>query len=119
MSGVTPEDRHDFMQASIDDLNAALGHLGFDNMDDFHQWALDESELKRFDQLCLLLTRHRQAAYAAGVAAERGKSAAMLEALREAEFELSQVDWRFAGVNLKATLTKIRAAIAAATEGGA
>ena len=41
----------------------------------------------------------------------------MLDALREAEFELSQVDWRFAGVNLKATLTQIRAAIAAAGGG--
>ena len=79
MSGVTPEDRDDFMQANIDDLNAALSHLGFDNMEDFHQWALDENELKRFDQLCLLLTRHRQAAYAAGRDAERERCLAIVQ----------------------------------------
>ena len=93
MSGVTPEDRDDFMQANIDDLNAALSHLGFDNMEDFHQWALDENELKRFDQLCLLLTRHRQAAYAAGRADERGRAIKTAHAVAESFQEPVQSDY--------------------------
>lgn len=60
-------------------------------------------------------------AYAAGRDAERGRSAAMLEALRAAEAEIERRRPRgtlFVG-HTASVLLKIRAAIAAATEGGA
>lgn len=116
MSGVESEDRDDFMQANIDDLNAALSHLGFDNMEDFHQWALDENELKRFDQLCLLLTRHRQAAYAAGRDAERGRAANVGYAVCASTRHVTLGD------KVRAVIQSgqpVSSSIAAATEGGA
>ena len=74
-------------------------------------------------KISTIISEIRQAAYAAGVAAERGKGAAMLEALRAAELALPVLRDMLARLKLSGgikaaedTLAQIRAAIAAATE---
>lgn len=58
------------------DIARALKHLGFDSVEDLHYWAMDDSELNRFDALCLQLAEHRHTATADALPA--------LEAAREA-----------------------------------
>ena len=79
------------------DIDAALKHLGFDSVADLHYWAVDNSELNRFDALCELLARHRQYGYDQGYydgrqydgAEERAKIVAWL---RETIFNCTLAD---------------------------
>lgn len=46
----------------VNDIAAALAHLGFDSVADLHYWASDDNDLNRFDALVQLLASHRLAA---------------------------------------------------------
>lgn len=43
------------------DIRAALDHLGWDDYEEFCEWALSNNEMDRFDDLCQALARHRTA----------------------------------------------------------
>jgi hypothetical protein len=68
------------VQVTQADIARALKHLGFDSVEDLHYWVMDDSELSRFDALCLQLAEHRHTA-----------TADALELYREAREALSGV----------------------------
>ena len=49
---------------TIGDVNAALKHLGWQNVDDLHYWA-QGNDIERFEQLVQALATHRTEAVAA------------------------------------------------------
>ena len=67
---------------TIEDMNQALRHLGWESADDLHSFAV-HNDIERFEQLTEAFTRHRRASTAA-IATERDALAKRVEALSEA-----------------------------------
>jgi NADH:ubiquinone oxidoreductase subunit D len=95
------------------DVARALKHLGFDSVEDLHYWAMDDSELSRFDALCRQFAEHRIAATTEALAAmEQAREKAQWIANFCDEKRMGTDDWfdlveisAFAGEAL-ATLTE-------------
>jgi len=75
-TSMTPE------METIDDMNQALKHLGWESADDLHSFAV-HNDIERFEQLTQSFTRHRLASTAA-IATERDALAKRVEALEGA-----------------------------------
>lgn len=53
------QDNTELLPVTQEDIAIALEHLGYDSVDDLHYWAENDTELRRFDELCSRFARHR------------------------------------------------------------
>lgn len=67
---------------NIDDINAALAHLGWENIGDLHYWAMG-NDIDRFERLACRFAKHRKEAEA--------KAADEIQSLRQRVERLEQL----------------------------